>query len=398
MRPPMEDRARAYVAKMDGATAGSGGHNQTFYVACVLVHAFELGRETALGILREFNGRCSPPWSEADLTHKIQSAAGSAPSKAMLDLRDKIRADERPGDRLSRPAVDAPLPAERPVRPDYDAGELKRMAEPWNGVVSSVWLANRSVVDPFDLDAAGFLKLMYPEGERVLVFTDQRSQGQALWPVDAVPVRGAEGVWFLPQPVDGQYHPNPRSTGKDGKPKSSRRSMESITAWRYMLLESDEADMRDWLGLLVKMPLRIAAIYSSGGRSVHALIRLDKKTKSGWDAEKAALEPCLNLLCVAGVDMKAITAVRLSRLPQCWRGRKRQKLFYVNPDPPVRPLIEMPERRDVEAEWCQMAAAGISDADPAGGKWLFDGLAYYASASVACRDAWMRLKEEYGEE
>lgn len=399
MSRSIEERAAAYVAKMDGALAGSGGHNQTFYVACVLVHAFELTRDSALSILREFNGRCSPPWSESDLLHKVQSAAGSAASSSMLNLRDKIRADDSPSGRVSRPVSNAPAPPVVPAeRPAHDPDELKRMAEPWNKSVSSVWLGNRSAVDPWQLDAAGFLKVLYPEGEHVLVFTEQRSQGQALWPIDKVPAQSRHGVWFLPQPVDGKYHPNPRNVDVEtGKAKSSRRSMESVTDWRYMLLESDEADMRDWLGLLVQMPLRVAAIYSSGGRSVHVLIRIDAKTKSGWDREKERLSPALNLLCVAGVDMKAITAVRLSRLPQCLRGRARQKLFYVNAEPPLRPIIEIAAKRDLVADLCAAAGQGISDSDETGGALLFDALRYYAEGSRDVKLALEKLRETYAE-
>lgn len=394
----MEERASAYVAKMAGAVAGSGGHNQTFYVACVLVHGFRLSESAALSILREYNSRCAPPWSDPDLVHKIKSAAGSTASAGMQELWAKVSADSRADERQGRPvdSSDGDLPPiERPERPKYDPAKLKELSAPWNETVSSVWLANRSVTDPCELDAAGFLKAMYPAGEKVLCFTNQRSQGQALWPDEAPPSHSPVGVWFLPQPVDGKYHPNPRAVGADGKPKTSRRSMESVTSWRWMLLESDEADMRDWLGLLVQIPLRIGAIYSSGGRSVHVLVRMDKASKSGWDRAKDELAPCLNLLCMAGVDMKAITAVRLSRLPQCRRGRKLQKLFYLNPDPPVRPLIEIAPKRDVEAEWCEAAELGISDKDKTGGQWLFDALGYYASGSIKCREALEKLRENY---
>ncbi|MDQ8206204.1 hypothetical protein QEH52_01690 [Coraliomargarita sp. SDUM461003] len=398
----MEERAAAYVAKMDGAVAKSGGHNQTFYVACVLMHGFRLTESAAMSIMREWNARCAPPWSEPDLVYKIQSAARSAASSQMQDLWAKVSADNRDDARFSRPAEaaeasDAELPPiERPQWPEHDAGRLREFAGVWRESVSSVWLANRSAVDPCRVDAAGFLDVLYPEAEKVLVFTNQRSQGQAVWPDESLPAGAAEGVWFLPQPVDGKYHPNPRSVDKDGKPKSSRRSMESVTAWRYMLLESDEADMRDWLGLLVQLPLRVAAIYSSGGRSVHVLIRIDRPTKDSWDQAKAELLPTLNLLCVAGIDMKAVTAVRLSRLPQCMRGKRLQKLFYVNPNPSARPLCELPMLRDVEADWCGMAAGGVAESDDDGGQWLFDGLGYYASASVRCKNALEDLREIYG--
>lgn len=69
------DRARKYVAKMPPAMSGSGGHNQTFSVACRLVLGFELGEADALSVMREYNARCQPPWTEKELMHKIKSAA-----------------------------------------------------------------------------------------------------------------------------------------------------------------------------------------------------------------------------------------------------------------------------------------------------------------------------------
>ena len=75
----VEDRARAYVAKLPGAVAGSGGHRATYAAALALVRGFELPFETALDLLaREFNARCSPPWSLEELRHKVDSAATSA--------------------------------------------------------------------------------------------------------------------------------------------------------------------------------------------------------------------------------------------------------------------------------------------------------------------------------
>lgn len=394
MRPPVSDRARAYLQKLEAPIRAKDhpqdSHSVMFQAASILVHGFLLDYAQSTQLLTEFASRSDAPWSSAEIHHKVTSAKATPSTKG----DGYLLGDSSSGGNFN--ASDAPLPPMEPPpkAPDFDADELARMAKPWNESVGSVWLANRSAVDPCELDAAGFLKVLYPEGEKVLAFTNQMSQGQALWPKDALPRGGRDGVWFLPQPVDGEYHPNPRSVDKQGNPKSSRRSMESVTAWRYMLLESDEADMRDWLGLLVQMPLRVAAIYSSGGRSVHVLIQVDRSTKESWDALKEELKPALNLLCVAGVDMKAITAVRLSRLPQCLRGRKRQKLFYVNPEPRPRPICELPMLRNVEDVWCGYAEQGIADSDETGGKWLFDALGYYAPGSARCREALEKLREE----
>jgi hypothetical protein len=76
--PPLERRARrarAYVQKMPGAVAGQAGHAATFVVATTLVRGFALPADVALDIIStEFNPRCSPPWEEGDLLHKVQSA------------------------------------------------------------------------------------------------------------------------------------------------------------------------------------------------------------------------------------------------------------------------------------------------------------------------------------
>ena len=74
--PPGEAarQARAYVAKMDAAIQGKGGDTQTFNVACRLVIDFALSQEEALPILLEYNLRCAPPWSLADLQHKLAKA------------------------------------------------------------------------------------------------------------------------------------------------------------------------------------------------------------------------------------------------------------------------------------------------------------------------------------
>ena len=68
------DRARAYVAKMPPAILGEGGDNATFAVAKAVIHDFALSEAEGWRILLEYNARCSPPWSEGELRHKVESA------------------------------------------------------------------------------------------------------------------------------------------------------------------------------------------------------------------------------------------------------------------------------------------------------------------------------------
>jgi hypothetical protein len=56
------------------ATAGKGGHNATFRVACRLRDA-GLSQDEALALLTQWNEtNAHPPWSEAEIAHKITSA------------------------------------------------------------------------------------------------------------------------------------------------------------------------------------------------------------------------------------------------------------------------------------------------------------------------------------
>ena len=68
------DRARAYTAKVPGAVQGQGGDVATYRLACVLVNDFALSESEAWSVLAEWNARCLPSWSEAELRSKLQSA------------------------------------------------------------------------------------------------------------------------------------------------------------------------------------------------------------------------------------------------------------------------------------------------------------------------------------
>jgi hypothetical protein len=355
------ERASRYIARMDAAVSGGGGHDATFAVACALVHGFSLGESEAMSLMQEYNSRCAPPWSERELAYKLRSAAGSSSSKGSGYLLGENR----------KPETGNLKPEWKPVAPaekvEFDPAALAALAGDFRPRLD--WFAARSYADPSLLDSAGFLSLLYA-GEKVLIFSDDRSQGQALWPDEPIPACGPRGMWYLANPVDGREYPNPRT----GKP--SRRSEESVTRWKFALLESDEADPRIWLGALAKTTLPVSAIYSSGGRSVHALIRVPGSgtgmsalsgptSKSEWDAWARAQKATLARI---GADPKALTAVRLTRLPQQYRPEKGalQKLLYVNPWPPFgERIIDRPPVRDAlrDAVEAARAAAWGEDAD-----------------------------------
>jgi putative DNA primase/helicase len=72
--PDVVERARKYLAEIEGAVSGERGHDKTFRAACKIVRGFALPLAQALPLLREWNLKCKPPWSEKELVHKIKGA------------------------------------------------------------------------------------------------------------------------------------------------------------------------------------------------------------------------------------------------------------------------------------------------------------------------------------
>ena len=89
------ERARAYVSKIPGAIEGNKGDCQTLAIANVLLWDLALSPSEALVILREYNARCSPPWTEAELIRKLQSAEKQPHSKPRGNLLGEKSSDWR---------------------------------------------------------------------------------------------------------------------------------------------------------------------------------------------------------------------------------------------------------------------------------------------------------------
>ena len=270
-----------------------------------------------------FHGSCQAACDTA--SHALRSALGRrAPS---------------PSSRNHAPFI---MPT-RPAKPEFSPEKLERIARKLDGA-DAEWFAARSPKQPDNRTPASFLHELYKPGERVVIFDVFESQGQAVWTHKAPPFDAGEldafrtgkphGVWVLCNPISGEFLPN-----DNGNP--SRRSWQTVTSWRYMVLESDKADAAHWLAVLAQMPLPISAIYSSGGKSIHALVRLDAESKAHWDALANEIKPALVTL---GADRKALSAVRLTRLPGCERVEtgRRQELLFLNGKTDGTPICEMP--------------------------------------------------------
>lgn len=236
----------------------------------------------------------------------------------------------------------------------YNPEKLSRIANRIDFDITPEWLEERSAVTIRDLTPAGFLHALYEPGERVWIGTIKNARRGTTYQHDGDTQNfaaldhlreGNEGVWFLSNPVTGEAVEGVGTVNQWFPKGESWRSEENVTSWRYLLIESDEAPERLWLRMLVQAPLAISAIYASGSRSIHALVRVDKPSKGEWDQFKDSIK---KELITIGADPNSLSAVRLTRLPGCMRNEPGktglQRLLYLNPQPTNTPIFKLEPR------------------------------------------------------
>lgn len=120
------------------------------------------------------------------------------------------------------------------------------------------------------------------------------------------------GAWIRFNPIDGKGVKN-----------------DNVTAFRYMLLESDNMSLGKQKAILEQLELPIAAMVFSGGKSIHAIVKVDAYSYEEYRkrvdfiysiAQKNGFKP----------DKKNRNPSRLSRMPGVMRGGNPQFLMATN--------------------------------------------------------------------
>ena len=151
------------------------------------------------------------------------------------------------------------------------------------------------------------------------------------------------GAWIRFNPLDGNGVKN-----------------ENVTAFRYALVESDCMPVEQQNALIRELELPVAVLVYSGGKSVHAIVRVDAEN----DKEYRRRVDYLYSVCAKNgleIDKQNRNPSRLSRMPGVMRGDKKQYIIGTNLG-----------KRDF-AEWRDWIE-GMSDALPE-----FDNLSDYFS-------------------
>ena len=247
------------------------------------------------------------------------------------------------------------------INATYDPAALERVAAK-RPDFSEEDLAERSPIPIDRVTPATYLTHLSKPGERVVICTDMRSTVDLIWDYslpaeqidphelnDVIRPPAGLGTWFLCNPVTGEITSVSRLATDRNPQGLTYRAEECLTSYRYIVVESDSAPTDLWLRVLVQLPLPIASIVTSGGRSLHALVRVDATSADDWKVTKTKIAPALVTL---GADLSAMSAVRLTRLPCCYRAQKGmwQRLLYLNPKPTCLPICQMPVLRPSRKE------------------------------------------------
>lgn len=293
------ERARRYLAKMPPAISGQHGHDQTFAVACTLVQGFGLSVAEAAPLFAEYNTRCSPPWSEPDLAHKLTDAdRAAAPAEGRGYLaRSTGPASPRPASSsVSHPAT--------PSTPIPDVTQFETFL--------------RACFEPADVlsIAPGAL---HPESERAIPeHGGVNTLSRDAW-LERAASRGGIARVFTSR--HGLFiRINPVRSGADG-------TDEDVTALRHVLVESDAIPKAEQERQLRASGLPIAALIDSAGASVHAWVRIGAKTREEYHARR---EKVWASLPGFQIDKANKNPSRFSRCPGGLRGEGVQRLLAVN--------------------------------------------------------------------
>lgn len=120
------------------------------------------------------------------------------------------------------------------------------------------------------------------------------------------------GIWVRFNPMDGRGAKN-----------------ENVAEYRYALLESDRLPIGKQNDIIRKLELPVAALVHSGNKSLHAIVRIDAPD---YDEYRRRVDFLYRVCTKNGfiVDNANRNPSRLSRLPGCFRGEKKQYLIGTN--------------------------------------------------------------------
>jgi hypothetical protein len=287
-------RAALWLSKVPPAVSGQSGHSTTYTAAVGLVHGFQLSEADSLALLSSWNQSCQPPWSDRELIHKLREAASKSHSKPAGHLLQSGSAPSTAPFDITKVSFKRPSPA---VAPDPQASEFKRFLQAAFAPTEVVCICD-AVEEGRPVTAGSFI----PIEEWIARFDD---------PASRILSPEREGIFVRINPFKSNLY-----SGSDN----------DVSAYRHVLVEFDDKPKAEQEKLFRDAGLPITVLIDSGGKSIHAWVRVDAPNRKEWDIRRDIIYSS-----IPGIDAKNKNPSRYSRLPGAWRSpTSQQKLLATN--------------------------------------------------------------------
>lgn len=299
------------MAATPPAVSGQDGHGQTYSLAIALYHGFNLSEQEAWTLLQAYNLKCSPPWSERELRHKMNDAQ----QKQHSNPRGWLLNDIDPKD----------LPARKPSQSTVtQSGKFK------------VNLGNLAPIPESHSFTTEDLLLNCFKQDEIICITNEAGQDEdgrwfpaskgtfqtVRWWLDKFLGKNAQDrELFRDKPQGAYIRINPIKaddiSGRD----------DSVSVFRHLLVEFDTRPKEEQFAIFKQSNLPITALIDSGGKSIHAWVRVDAKDFEEW---KARRQQVFDYLSDYEPDEMTKNPSRWSRLGGVFRGEREQKIIALN--------------------------------------------------------------------
>lgn len=400
----IHDRIVAYISKCPPAISGSGGHPATFTVACALVNGFALSETDALLYLsNHYNPMCQPQWSETELVHKIRDAAKARHDKPRGHLLGRAPSYKFGGE--EPPANFHPAP--KPAAPTQTASDKKEKERQYD------LQQTQPLPKPIEDGTRTLLKTAFLPNEGIRIVNARLNDEGRELPAGEGPTLSREEWLRKLDRSNGDPNSFYNSTARTGiyiainplKPGCSKDA--DVTNFRHCLVEFDNLSIEEQWLLYTKSDLPCTAVIHSGGKSLHAWVKVDASNRKEYDERVKAIYAHFESY---GLDGKNKNPSRLSRLPNCVRFDKRQELIALNIGAPS--FTEWLTDKETESIGEEVSLVELRnfkpDADPnniLGKRWLCKGSSLMiigqsgigkSSLAMQCALMWAVGKDFYG--
>ena len=303
------ERARLWLNAVPGAVSGDDGHGHTYHVVNELLHGFDLGPNQVLGLLRDWNTKCDPLWKPHELNHKLEQAMANA------GQYNKPRGHRLKNDQQERYEIPGPI-TKVVLKPSLESSPTERkvtLPEPLEDGCRKLLLACFEKGEGIGITEATFVEgdgRCIPAGSGLVLSREE-------W-IAKLDARGGDPnrIWA----ADG----NPGAFIRVNPMKIGGASDGDVTAYRHALLEFDGISLEEQWRVVSESRIPASAVVYSGGKSIHAWVKVDAKDRIEYSSRVAEL---LKALEGYGPDQKNKNPSRFARLAGMKRGDKVQSLL-----------------------------------------------------------------------